>query len=115
MQDSWLKIYRKITKSELWGGEPFSRGQAWILFVTFCRFFENINLALTSADPVAVAGVVFRTALIVTSSIDPRSRRLQLQRHISHYTTKASALWHRASPRAGPCCPARGAGPAGSP
>src|SRR5450759_3919030 len=62
---------------------------AWILLVTFCRFFENINLALTSADAVAAAGGVFRTALIVTSSIDPRSRRLQLQRHISYYTTKS--------------------------
>src|SRR5450759_349292 len=62
---------------------------AWILLVTFCRFFENINLALTSADAVAAAGGVFRTALIVTSSIEPRSRRLQLQRHISYYTTKS--------------------------
>src|ERR1017187_1343580 len=80
---------------------------AWILLVTFCRFFENINLALTSADPAAAAGGVFRTALIVTSSIDPRSRRLQRQRHISYYTTKS-----------GPCFAAlratrRGESPAG--
>src|SRR5450759_609239 len=43
---------------------------AWILFVTFCRFFENTSLALTSAGPAAAAVGVFRTALIVTSSID---------------------------------------------
>src|SRR5450759_3313536 len=62
---------------------------AWILLVTFCRFFENINLALTSADAVAAAGGVFRTALIVTSSIEPSSRRRQLQRQIRYYTTKS--------------------------
>ena len=29
-QGNWLKLYRSITKNELWLSEPFTKAQAWI-------------------------------------------------------------------------------------
>ena len=34
----WIKLYRSLTENEIWKGEPFSRGQAWVdLLLMVCH------------------------------------------------------------------------------
>lgn len=43
---NWIKLYRRLAKSDLWLSEPFSRGQAWvdlILLATFDRRHVRIR------------------------------------------------------------------------
>ena len=38
MRKGWIKLYRKMLDSDLWLGEKFTRGQAWVDLIALARF-----------------------------------------------------------------------------
>ena len=38
VRNGWIKLYRKLLSSDLWLGEKFTRGQAWVDLIGLARF-----------------------------------------------------------------------------
>ena len=42
MKEGYIKAYRSLFKSEMWLGEKFTRGQAWLDLISLCNWKKGV-------------------------------------------------------------------------
>ena len=40
MSTGWVKVHRRLAKSDVWVGEVFSRGQAWVDLIMLAQYYD---------------------------------------------------------------------------